>query len=59
MQPSILLGELADYNDLIFFAVKSVSDFGDDDKNDDYQSYASFTSAKVIEKFITEDHVFD
>lgn len=51
--------ELADYNDLIFFAVKSVSDFGDDDKNDDYQSYASFTSAKVIEKFITEDHVFD
>lgn len=34
--------------------IKSVCDFADIEKNDDYQSYAAFTSAKVIEKFIQE-----
>lgn len=32
--------------------IKSVCDFADPAKNDDYQSYAAFTSAKTIEKFI-------
>lgn len=51
--------ETADYNNLEFFAVKSISDFGDGEKNDDYQEYASFTSAKFIEKYISENHDFD
>jgi nucleoside phosphorylase len=32
--------------------VKSICDFGDQDKNDDYQAYASFTSARFIHSFI-------
>lgn len=31
-----------------FIALKSVCDFADEDKNDDYHSYASYTSAKVF-----------
>ncbi|WP_296211419.1 hypothetical protein [Psychrobacter sp. UBA3480] len=50
--------EAADYNNLDFFAVKSISDFGDGEKNDYYQEYASFTSAKFIEKYIKENHSF-
>ena len=34
--------------------IKSVCDFADIEKNDDYQSYAAFTSAKTIERFIQE-----
>lgn len=34
--------------------IKSVCDFADIAKNDDYQSYAAYTSAKAIEKFIQE-----
>ncbi|AUI66847.1 MULTISPECIES: response regulator [Glaesserella] len=34
--------------------IKSVCDFADTEKNDDYQSYAAYTSAKAIEKFIQE-----
>lgn len=51
--------ESADYNNLDFFAVKSISDFGDGNKDDYYQEYASFTSAKFVEKYITENHNFD
>ena len=36
----------------IFLALKSVCDFADSSKDDDYQSYAAFTSAKVMQKFI-------
>ena len=32
--------------------VKSICDFGDQDKNDEHQSYASFTSAKFVHSFI-------
>jgi len=51
--------EAADYNNLDIFAVKSISDFGDGEKNDYYQEYASFTSAKFVEKYIKENHSFD
>lgn len=34
--------------------IKSVCDFANTEKNDDYQSYAAFTSAKAIERFIRE-----
>lgn len=32
--------------------IKSVCDFGDDQKNDDYQNYASYTSAQFLFSFI-------
>ena len=51
--------ESADYNNLDFFAVKSISDFGDGNKDDYYQEYASFTSAKFVEKYIMENYSFD
>lgn len=44
---------------LDYFAVKSICDFGDPNKDDFYQIYASFTSAKSVEKFITENYIFD
>lgn len=44
---------------LDYFAVKSICDFGDPNKDDFYQMYASFTSAKSVEKFITENYIFD
>ena len=33
-----------------FLAIKSICDYADEDKNDDYHNYASYTSAKVLEK---------
>jgi nucleoside phosphorylase/CheY-like chemotaxis protein len=35
--------------------IKSVSDFGDSNKNDSYQEYSSFTSAQFIYHFIVEE----
>lgn len=43
---------------LDYFAMKSICDFGDPDKDDRFQMYASFTSAKAIEKFLTEYYIF-
>lgn len=43
---------------LDFFAVKSICDFADPEKNDDYQKYSSFTSAKCLQKFIEEFYEF-
>jgi nucleoside phosphorylase/CheY-like chemotaxis protein len=34
------------------FALKAVCDFADEKKNDDYQGYAAFTSAGVIDLFV-------
>ncbi|MBD9573694.1 hypothetical protein IB260_00085 [Pseudomonas sp. PDM23] len=34
-----------------FFAVKSVCDYADNQKNDIYQKYAAFTSARVVQEF--------
>ncbi len=39
----------------ITFAVKSVCDFADDQKNDGYQKYASYTSAQVIYRFLLDN----
>lgn len=35
----------------IFFAVKSVCDHADNQKNDTYQKYSAFTSARVVQEF--------
>ena len=35
--------------------IKSVSDYGDNSKNDDYQDYAAYTSAQFIYYFICEE----
>lgn len=37
-----------------YIAVKSICDFADQDKDDKFHSYASFTSAKVFEKLAKE-----
>jgi nucleoside phosphorylase len=34
------------------FVVKSVCDFADESKNDDYQDYAAYTSANVCAQLI-------
>ncbi|ROR60845.1 UNVERIFIED_ORG: nucleoside phosphorylase [Providencia alcalifaciens] len=39
----------------ITFAVKSVCDFADEQKNDGYQKYAAYTSAKIIHKFFLDN----
>lgn len=39
----------------ITFAVKSVCDFADDQKNDGHQKYAAFTSARIIHKFFLDN----
>ncbi|QNW91636.1 hypothetical protein IC799_01085 [Acinetobacter seifertii] len=44
---------------LDFFAVKSICDFADSEKNDEFQSYSSFTSAKCLQKFIEEFYDFN
>lgn len=41
-----------------FLAVKSVCDFADADKNDRFQDYAAYTSARFL-KIIIEEGVFD
>lgn len=38
-----------------YFSMKGVCDFADSQKNDDYQKYAAYTSAKVLEAFIIEN----
>lgn len=38
--------------------IKSVCDFADSKKSDDYQSYAAYTSAKVFERIITQEISF-
>lgn len=42
-----------------FIAMKSVSDFANQGKNDDYHDYASYTSAKVFEILAKEYFVYD
>lgn len=42
-----------------FIAMKSVSDFANQGKNDDYHDYASYTSAKVFEVLAKEYFVYD
>lgn len=37
-----------------FMAVKSICDFGDEEKSDDYHTYASYTSAKILEVLVKE-----
>lgn len=41
-----------------FLIVKSVCDFADVDKNDDYQKYAAFTSAEFARHYITKQYDF-
>lgn len=41
-----------------FLIVKSVCDFADVDKNDDYQKYAAFTSAEFAKHYITKQYDF-
>lgn len=38
-----------------YFALKSVCDFADDKKNDTFQQYAAYTSAKVLEIFVQQN----
>ena len=42
-----------------FIAIKSVSDFANQGKNDDYHNYASYTSAKAFEVLAKEYFVYD
>lgn len=42
-----------------FVALKSISDFADKDKTDDYHKYASYTSAKVFEKLAKDYFEYD
>lgn len=39
-----------------FFSIKSVCDYADADKDDDYQDYAAFTSARML-KYIISTHI--
>lgn len=47
----------SDYN-IDYFSAKSVCDFGDSEKNDEYQKYSSFTSAKSIEIYLSSYYSF-
>jgi Nucleoside phosphorylase len=42
-----------------FVALKSISDFADKQKGDDYHQYASYTSAKIFEKLAKEYFEYD
>lgn len=42
-----------------FIALKSVSDFANQGKNDDYHAYASYTSAKAFEILAKEYFIYD
>ena len=42
-----------------FVAMKSVSDFANQRKNDEYHDYASYTSAKAFEILAKEYFVYD
>ena len=37
-----------------FIAIKSICDYADTNKNDDFHDYASYTSVKVFEKLAKE-----
>lgn len=37
-----------------FLAIKSICDYADQKKDDDYHNYAIYTSVKVFEKLATE-----
>lgn len=39
-----------------FFALKSVCDFGDGEKNDNYQAYSAHVSAEVLQEFLNESY---
>jgi nucleoside phosphorylase len=41
-----------------FLSIKSISDRGDNKKNDIYQEYAAFTSAQYIYYLLTESDLF-
>jgi nucleoside phosphorylase/CheY-like chemotaxis protein len=41
------------------FSIKSISDFGDQDKNDNFQPYAAYTSANFLHQFIVNKLEFD
>ncbi len=41
------------------FSLKSISDFGDSNKNDNYQPYASYTSANFLYHFVLEKLDFE
>ncbi len=45
---------LADDPKPLCVSLKSVCDFGDSSKSDDYHHYASYTSAKVLTRFILD-----
>ncbi|CDI07357.1 response regulator [Agrobacterium pusense] len=40
------------------FSIKSVCDFADEEKNDNYQKFASYTSASVLSE-LTKDYLFE
>ena len=42
-----------------FMAVKSICDFGDEEKSDDYHVYASYTSSKVLETLVKDYFDYD
>ena len=42
-----------------YIAIKSICDFADQDKDDDFHHYASFTSAKIFEKLAKEYFTYD
>lgn len=49
-----LSGSIACSPKPIPIVMKSVSDFGDTEKGDDYQQYASYTSARIVQCFFDE-----
>ena len=42
-----------------YLALKSISDFADEKKSDDYHQYASYTSAKIFEILAKEYFEYD
>lgn len=42
-----------------YIAIKSICDFADTKKNDDFHNYASFTSAKIFEKLAVDYFEYD
>jgi nucleoside phosphorylase len=42
-----------------FIAIKSICDYADTNKNDDYHEYASYTSVRVFEKLVKDYFEFD
>ena len=37
-------------------AIKAISDYGDEDKGDSYREYASYVSANLFHKFVSEEY---